>query len=164
MESQVPGSLIGSLPGPVVRVQDGFACTDSWGKSGRSADLHRYPVVQWVFVYLVHTCTDSISRTSVMLSQSDTHHWAFFKEELNRAANAAKHEGLGIDDPEDTKERKDEKRKGGAGPEPASVCDQFSCCWADNVVEKSELLNDGMSWGHSGEVWDGGSSLLLRFF
>lgn len=33
------------------------------------------------------------------------------KEELNRAANAAKHEGLGIDDPDEDLQRRDEKRR-----------------------------------------------------
>jgi hypothetical protein len=33
------------------------------------------------------------------------------KEELNRAANAAKHEGLGIDDPEEDSQKRDDKKK-----------------------------------------------------
>jgi len=51
-------------------------------------------------------------------------------EELNRAANAAKHEGLGIDDPEETKERKDEKRKDEQEMEEAGDCigDLERCC------------------------------------
>jgi len=57
----------------------------------------------------------------------------FFKEELNRAANAAKHEGLGIDDPEDTKERKDEKRKEEQDLSPQAFVTNFlaagpTCC------------------------------------
>ena len=77
----------------------------------RNADLHRYPGFQWVFclsrAHLQWLYHPYLSHAQLIWRPS----LSIFKEELNRAANAAKHEGLGIDDPEETKERKDEKRK-----------------------------------------------------
>lgn len=43
-------------------------------------------------------------------------------EELNRAANAAKHEGLGIDDPEEDSQKRDDKKKDEQEMENAGDC------------------------------------------
>ena len=66
------------------------------------------------------------------------------KEELNRAANAAKHEGLGIDDPEEGSQTRDEKRKDDQDSKISSMsCMMHGLAWQLAEVGFADLLFRG---------------------